>query len=131
MNADVKNIKIEIIDKIEDFKNFSFITRGFIPFSRVKCDYCLNNRINYPYYHIINKLDKANLLPENFKMVCCDCAYIIEKLGFVKCLDCKNNLEIFADGEKIQIYCYKCEKVHYEKKIPKKIVENKSIFVHI
>lgn len=119
MEVEFKSIKIKVAKDIGDFKNFSFFTTGSVPFSRIKCDYCLNNKIDYAYYYIIDKLDKANLLPENFKMICCDCAYIIEKLGFVKCLDCKDNLEVFVDGEKIRIYCFMCKKVHYETKLPK------------
>jgi len=129
MVVEIKSIKIKVADEWDTYKNFNFIIKENLPCLKIRCSSCLQRRIDYTYFYIIDKLDKANLLPENFKMLCCGCTYIIEKLGFARCLDCKNNLDVCKHTERIRIYCFRCGKIYHEIKLPKKIIDNNGIII--
>lgn len=55
MKVEIKRIKIRVVNEWDSYKNFSFITKGTVPFFRITCSSCLNKRIDYTYFYIIDK----------------------------------------------------------------------------
>lgn len=106
-----KKVGIKIIEKFEDYKTFIFT--GSIPSRYFRCEGCGKNRLEPAYIDIIERLKKAKLLSEDYKMLCCNCFYKMEKIGMTKCPHCNSNLAIRKHIEIVRIICINCWKVYY------------------
>ena len=50
-------------------------------YSNVKCDYCNRFNLDPIYVIIITSLQKNNLLPKDYKLICCFCSNSLKKLA--------------------------------------------------
>ena len=112
--AQINEIKISR-KNIGGYKTFGFKNGdySFFPYRDTICPSCSRTSIDYLYKYIIDKLNKADLLPKDFKIECCDCSYINSKLGFTKCLKCNYNLYLINFSGIMTIKCYNCDKIYY------------------
>ena len=76
---------MEIIKiKIKDHWSFSFGIgdEDILCERNLRCTYCLNVALDQAYSYIIERLDEAGLLPDDFKPACCYC-YVLERFGLL------------------------------------------------
>ena len=66
----------------------------------LKCSYCDTIPLDRIYAYIIENLREADLLPEDYKPICCYC-YVLEKFGL---LDLVENVEFFRYNKAKDIF---------------------------
>jgi len=90
--------KYENSEEVDDFDD-SFFDETV---KEYRCDNC-KTILTPPYCELINKLDRANLLPDYYKHYCCFC-YFFEKIGI---LHLKKNFNTWTtDGDILLLYFY-------------------------
>ena len=74
----------EIKMENEDHWNFSLYADDYEIWDRSlqQCEHCGMN-LQKPYSYIIDCLDEAGLLPEDYKQICCYC-YVLQKFGLLE-----------------------------------------------
>lgn len=76
--------------------------------SHYLCEICHREQLIEGYVYIINTLREYNLLPKDFKAVCCKCKYVKEIIGTNYCKICLGCLIAHTYFNKHEIICLKC-----------------------
>jgi len=76
------------------------------------CEICRNYNLDKVYVYIIECLREANLLPEDYKKICCSCFIIKEKLGGNYHKGCTLPLRMKNIGPwSVNIICTECDAI--------------------
>lgn len=72
--------------------NWSFISRDCVQNKTMKCSKC-DFELDIIYSYIILKLQQSNLLPENYKPMCCMCDRVRKTLEHYQCGFCNDYID--------------------------------------